>query len=190
MGTKGFLLILSGPSGAGKDAVLRELKKIDDNTVVSISMTTRAPREKEVDGKDYYFITKEEFEQHIANGEMLEWAKYGENYYGTPKAPIDNWIAEGKTVILEIEIQGADKIREIIPDAPSLFIMPPSLAVLEQRLRGRQTNTEEDIQKRLLTARQEISRANDYDFIVVNDMLEEAVEKTLEIINRLREERG
>ena len=182
----GFLLIFSGPSGSGKDTVLQRLLERDPKTVVSISMTTRAPREKEIDGKDYYFVTKEEFEQHIENDEMLEWAKYGDNYYGTPKAPVMKWISEGKTVILEIEVQGADKIRQKYPSVRSMFLMPPSIKILEQRLRDRKTNTEEDILRRLQIARDEIARANDYDYIIVNDILDQAVEDALEIIFRHR----
>ncbi len=186
MNPSGFLLVFSGPSGSGKDTVIQEILSHDDKTVVSISMTTRAPRVGEIDGKDYYFVTKEEFESHIANDEMLEWAQYGENYYGTPKAPVDNWIAEGKTVILEIEVQGADKIRQKYPDVRSMFLMPPSLRVLEDRLRARKTNTEADIERRLAVAKEEIGRANDYDYIIVNNRLEDAVEDALEIIFRHR----
>lgn len=182
----GFLLIFSGPSGSGKDTVLQKILERDDKTVVSVSMTTRAPREHEQEGRDYYFVTKEEFEKHIENGDMLEWALYGENYYGTPKAPILNWIEEGKTVVLEIEVQGADKIRQQFPDVRSMFLMPPSLHVLEMRLRARKTNSEEDIRRRLETAKNEIARANDYDYIIVNNRLEDAVEDAMEIILRHR----
>lgn len=184
--TAGFLLIFSGPSGSGKDTVLQEILKRDDKTVVSISMTTREPRPNEADGRDYYFVTKEEFEKHIENDEMLEWAKYDENYYGTPKAPVMKWIDEGKTVVLEIEVQGADKIRQKYPEVRSMFLMPPSIHVLEERLRARHTNTEEDIQRRLEAAKGEISRANDYDYIIVNNRLEDAVEDAIEIIFRHR----
>lgn len=182
----GFLLILSGPSGSGKDSVIRNIIARDDKTVVSISMTTRAPRGKEVDGKDYYFVTKEEFQSHIDNDEMLEWAQYGSNFYGTPKAPIEKWISEGKTVILEIEVQGADKIRAKNPDIMSMFLLPPSFHVLEERLRKRATDSEEDIKARLEVAKSEIGRASDYDYIIVNNRLEDAVEDALEIIFRHR----
>ncbi len=182
----GFLLIFSGPSGSGKDTVLQEILKRDDKTVVSISMTTRQPRPNEVDGRDYYFVTKEEFEKNIENDEMLEWARYDENYYGTPKAPINKWIEEGKTVILEIEVQGADKIRQKYPKIRSMFLMPPSIRVLEERLRLRHTNTEEDIKRRIDAAKDEIARANDYDYIIVNNRLEDAVEDAMEIIFRHR----
>ena len=182
----GFLLIFSGPSGSGKDTVLHKIMEKDERVVVSVSMTTRTPREGEVDGKDYYFVTKEQFEENIEKGEMLEWAVYGGNYYGTPKAPIEKWIDEGKTVILEIEVQGADKIRQQLPDVRSMFLMPPSLHVLEERLRARHTNTEEDIRRRLEVAKGEIERANDYDYIIVNNQLDDAVEDCMEIILRHR----
>ncbi|MCQ2489574.1 MAG: guanylate kinase [Clostridia bacterium] len=182
----GFLLIFSGPSGSGKDTVIHDILARDDKTVVSISMTTRAPRVGEVDGVDYYFVTKDEFESHIKNDEMLEWAQYGDNYYGTPKAPVAKWIEEGKTVILEIEVQGADKIRAKYPDVRTMFLMPPSLHILESRLRDRGTNSEDDIKARLDVAKSEIGRASDYDYIIVNNRLEDAVEDALEIIFRHR----
>ena len=183
---KGFLLIFSGPSGSGKDSVLRYVLERDENITLSISMTTREPRVGETDGKDYFFVTKEEFERHVENDEMLEWAKYDGNYYGTPKAPIEKWISLGKTVILEIETQGADKIRAKFPGVLSVFLMPPSLEVLEERLRGRKTNTEEDIRRRLDTAKMEIERASDYDFVVVNEIREVAADEMVDIIRKHR----
>lgn len=182
----GFLLIFSGPSGSGKDTVIHEILARDDKSVVSISMTTRAPRNGEVDGVDYYFVTKEEFQSHIDNDEMLEWAQYGSNFYGTPKEPVMKWISEGKTVILEIEVQGADKIRAKYPDVRTMFLLPPSFHVLEERLRNRATDSEEDIKKRLDAAKSEVARASDYDYIIVNNRLENAVEDALEIIFRHR----
>ena len=182
----GFLLIFSGPSGSGKDTVIKEILARDEKTVVSISMTTRSPRPGEVDGVSYYYVTREEFEEKIANDEMLEWAKYGDNYYGTPKAPVSKWIAEGKTVILEIEVQGADKIRERYPGVRTMFLMPPSMHVLKSRLSSRNTETDEEIHKRITIAKEEIGRANDYDYIIVNNRLEDTVEDVLEVIYRHR----
>lgn len=149
-------------------------------------MTTRKPRPGEQDGVNYFFVSKEEFEQKIAQDEMLEWAKYGENYYGTPKTPILKWIAEGKTVILNIEVQGAGKIKEQMPEVRTMFLMPPSVQALRARLKGRGTESDEEIEKRIAIARYEISHAYDYDYIIVNNRLEDAVEGVLEVVNRNR----
>lgn len=184
--SSGFVLVLSGPSGAGKDTVIDELIKQDKDTVISISMTTRKPRPGEVDGKDYYFVSKEEFEENIKKGEMLEYAKYGDNYYGTPMKPIRSWCADGKTVILKIEVQGARKIKEKWPDVCTMFLMPPSVYALRQRLEGRKTESEEEIEQRLAIAREEISCSYDYDYIIVNDRVDEAVANILEVIKRYR----
>ena len=186
MMSEGFLLILSGPSGSGKDTVIDCLLKRDDQIVCSVSMTTRKPRPGEQDGVNYFFVSKEEFEQKIAQDEMLEWAKYGENYYGTPKTPILKWIAEGKTVILNIEVQGAGKIKEQMPEVRTMFLMPPSVQALRARLKGRGTKSDEEIEKRIAIARYEISHAYDYDYIIVNNRLEDAVEGVLEVVNRNR----
>lgn len=184
--SEGFLLILSGPSGSGKDTVIDCLLKRDDQIVCSVSMTTRKPRPGEQDGVNYFFVSKEEFERNIAQDEMLEWAKYGENYYGTPKTPILKWIAEGKTVILNIEVQGAGKIKEQMPEVRTMFLMPPSVQALRARLKGRGTESDEEIEKRIAIARYEISHAYDYDYIIVNNRLEDAVEGVLEVVNRNR----
>ena len=178
----GTLIIFSGPSGSGKDTVLNELLQKHDDVKLSISATTRKPRGNEVDGVHYYFISKEDFEKKIDDNEMLEYAVYGDNYYGTPKAPVDKWLTEGKTVILKIEVQGAEKIRKMYPEALSIFIMPPSLKVLEKRIRGRQSEKEEDIIKRLSIAKNELERACEYDFAVINDDLDDAVEDVASII--------
>ncbi len=184
--SEGFLLILSGPSGSGKDTVIDCLLKRDNQIVCSVSMTTRKPRPGEQDGVNYFFVSKEEFEQKIAQDEMLEWAKYGENYYGTPKTPILKWIGEGKTVILNIEVQGAGKIKEQMPEVRTMFLMPPSVQALRARLKGRGTESDEEIEKRIAIARYEISHAYDYDYIIVNNRLEDAVEGVLEVVNRNR----
>ena len=182
---KGVLVLFSGPSGVGKDTVLEIVLAKDTSLQKSISLTTRGIRENEIDGKDYYFISVPEFEKMIDNNEVLEFARYGQNLYGTPKAPVDKWLSEGKTVILKIEVQGASNIKKLYPESVGIFIMPPSMEELEQRLRSRGTENETDIQKRLEIAQNEIGHSKDYDFLVVNDDLEKASENVLEILHKL-----
>ena len=186
MTDKGILITVSGPSGSGKGTVLGELIKKRDDVKISVSMTTRNKRNGEIDGKSYYFVDRAYFEKKIATNGMLEYAEYAGNYYGTPKEPVDEMLREGKAVILEIDVQGADKIKEIYPDVVRIFIMPPSAAVLERRLRGRNTEDEETINHRLVIARGEMKMASEYDFIVVNDNLEEAVNDIETIIGAER----
>lgn len=182
---EGMLLLFSGPSGVGKDTVLDIVLNKDKNLQKSVSLTTREIRENEVDGKDYHFISTEEFENMISQGQVLEFAKYGSNLYGTPKAPVDKWLSEGKTVILKIEVQGASKIKELYPDSVAIFVLPPSMKELENRLRSRGTENEDDIKKRLDIAREEVKRSKDYDFIVINDDLESASDNVLSIVKAL-----
>ncbi len=175
MSERGILVILSGPSGSGKDTVLNKLCECDPNVKVSVSMTTREKRDEEIDGVHYYFVTREYFEKKISENRMLEYAEYAKNYYGTPAEPVDEMLSQGKSVILKIEVQGAEKIRNRYDDVISIFLMPPSLRVLEQRLRGRGTEDEETIQHRLFIAKEEIRKAYDYDYVVFNDTVENAV---------------
>ena len=182
MSNKGLLVILSGPSGSGKDTVLDCMDEKNIPIKRSISMTTRDKREGETDGIDYYFVTKEYFEKQIAENKMLESALYSTNYYGTPKGPVDRWLDEGKTVVLKIEVQGAEKIKKMYPDCVSIFIMPPSMQILERRLRKRETDSEESILLRLDAARGEIQCAEKYDYIVFNDVLEDTVDDICAII--------
>lgn len=181
----GMLVLFSGPSGVGKDTVLDIILSKDEKLQRSVSLTTREKRAGETDGEDYYFITKEEFSQMIKDGQVLEYAQYGENIYGTPKAPVDKWLKEGKTVILKIEVKGAQKIRELYPEALSIFLLPPSMQILEDRIRRRATENEDDINRRLEIAKNEILRSADYDFVVVNDNLDEASDNVLSIIKAL-----
>lgn len=183
---RGMLIILSGPSGSGKDTILTQLAKRDIGVQLSVSLTTRAPREWEIDGFHYYFVSKQSFMEKIHNDEVLEYAKYGDNYYGTPAAPVDQWLDEGKTVILKIEVQGAEKIRTRYPDVVSLFLMPPSMEILEKRLRNRESDSEEDIVKRMTIAKEEIARSEEYDYIVVNDVVDYAVSDICAIIQAER----
>ena len=183
---KGMIITVSGPSGSGKGTVLGELIKRRGDVKISVSMTTRQKRNGEIDGVNYYFVNKEYFEKKINAGNMLEYAEYAGNYYGTPKEPVDEMLKAGKAVILEIDVQGADKIKEIYPNVIRIFIMPPSVSVLERRLRGRNTEDEETINHRLVIAKGEMRMASEYDFIVVNDELESAVKDIETIIDAER----
>ncbi|MGI5895643.1 MAG: guanylate kinase [Oscillospiraceae bacterium] len=171
----GLLVVVSGPSGCGKGTVLGQLLKNDPNVFYSVSATTRSPREGEVDGVNYYFLSKQEFERKIAEDGMLEYANYVGNYYGTPKQAVEEQCAAGHDVLLEIEVQGAMQVREKRPDAVFVFIAPPSMKELERRLVDRQTESEEVIRSRLKTAETELRFASKYDYIVVNDTVEQAV---------------
>ena len=173
--SKGKLLVLSGPSGVGKGTVLGELMKRRSDMCFSVSATTRQPREGEVDGVNYFFVTKERFEEMIRNNELLEYAQFVSNSYGTPRAYVEQQLERGMNVILDIEVQGARNIVNMIPDAVSVYMIPPSYEELEKRLRGRGTETEEQIQGRLQTAIDEAKAADFYRYIIVNDNLETAV---------------
>ena len=177
MGKKGILLVVSGFSGAGKGTLMRELLRQHENYALSISATTRAPREGEAEGREYFFKTREEFEEMIAREELIEYACYVGNYYGTPRAYVEEQLEQGRDVVLEIEIQGALKIKEKFPESLLLFVTPPSAAELDRRLRGRGTESEEVIARRLARAAEESEGMEAYDYIVVNDRLEECVEE-------------
>ena len=171
---KGRLIVFSAPSGCGKGTMLAEILK-DENYCVSVSATTREPREGEVDGVNYHFISKGDFLQKVADSEFLEHAEYCDNYYGTLISEVDGRLNDGLNVILEIEVQGAMKIREKRPDALFIFIAPPSVNELRRRLKKRGTETDEVIEKRVSQAAGEIALAPKYDYIIVNDALEDAV---------------
>lgn len=173
---EGLLVVISAPSGGGKGTILKKLFAKDDNLVLSVSATTRSPRPGEEHGKQYYFLQKEEFEELISQGKMLEYAQYVGNYYGTPREPVEQWMAQGKDVVLEIEVQGGAQIKKLMPGCVSIFILPPSMEVLEKRLRDRGTEEDATVRKRLEKAREEIPHAKDYDYVVFNDRLEDAVE--------------
>lgn len=183
----GNLFVFSGPSGAGKGTLVARLVEEVPDAWVSVSCTTRKPREGEVDGVSYFFKTREEFDQLVAEGGLLEWAEYSGNCYGTPKQVVEEHMAAGDQVILEIDVQGAFQVRDIIPSAHLVFIEPPSLEVLEQRLRGRGTEDEETIQRRLSAARVELSQKMEYDKLLVNDQLDVAVQELVGYVNDLAE---
>lgn len=172
---KGILVVISGFSGAGKGTLMKELLGTYDNYALSVSMTTRAPREGEVDGREYFFANKETFEEKIAQNGFIEYAEYCGNYYGTPRDYVEKQLSEGKDVILEIEIQGMRKVKQRFPNMLPLFVTPPGAKELERRLRSRGTETEEVIRKRLARAVQEAEGMEDYEYIVINDDLKTCV---------------
>lgn len=189
---KGRVYIISGPSGSGKDSVMKKVFEKQPNIAFSISSITRAMRPGEVEGEKYNFISCERFEEMIKNDELLEHNVFVGNYYGTPKAPVIKCIENGQDMLIEVDVNGAVQIREKMPEAISIFIMPPSLDVLKKRLTGRGTDSEEVIEKRLNEALREIASAKDYDYIVVNDDLEAAANDFVSImsIDRFKTDRN
>lgn len=183
MKDRGILIVVSGFSGSGKGTLMKELlARYPDTYALSISATTRSPREGEEDGREYFFVTKEEFEKMIAKGDLIEYAKYVENYYGTPKNYVEQKLEEGKDVILEIEIQGALKVKKSFPDTLLLFVTPPSAKELKSRLVGRGTETMDVIESRMNRACEEAEGMDSYDYLVVNDDLDACVEEMHSII--------
>ena len=182
MNHQGILVVVSGFSGAGKGTLMKELLKRYDNYALSISATTRAPREGETDGKEYFFVTKEQFEKMRDERKLIEYAQYVNNYYGTPKEYVEQKMAEGKDVILEIEIQGALIVKKRFPDALLLFVTPPSAEELRRRLVGRGTETLEVINARLARAAEEASGMEAYDYLLINDDLDRCVEEMHQLI--------
>lgn len=181
--SKGILIVVSGFSGAGKGTLMKALlERYSDTYALSVSATTRNPREGEQDGREYFFKTKNEFEKMIAKDELIEYAKYVENYYGTPRAYVEEKLEAGKDVILEIEIQGALKVKKAFPDTLLLFVTPPSAEELKRRLVGRGTETMEVIDSRMSRAIEEAEGIAEYDYLIINDDLELCVEETHRII--------
>lgn len=179
---RGSLIVVSGPSGCGKGTVIQEFLKSHKDAWLSISCTSRDPRPGDVPNESYYFITREEFEEKIEKGEFLEYAEYNKNYYGTPKEKIEERLAKGIDVILEIEVQGALKVKELVPEAICIFIMPPSMKELKKRLVGRGTESKEKVLGRFKTAYQEINNVTRYNYVVTNDDVENAVAKMSAIL--------
>lgn len=179
---KGNLIVISGPSGAGKGTIVNGLKKINKNIWVSISCTSRSPRKGDVEGETYFFLTRQEFENKIKEGDFLEYAEYSGNYYGTPKSKILEKIDSGIDVILEIEIQGALKVKELIPDAIFIFILPPTITDLRKRLVNRGTEDKDKLLKRFERAYQEINEVTKYNYVVINDDIDDAINKVNAIL--------
>lgn len=186
---KGLLIILSGPSGVGKGTIREKLfEKNDLNLSYSISMTTREPRPNEQEGRDYFFVSRDEFELEIARNGLLEWAEFVGNYYGTPKTYVDKLRNQGKNVVLEIEVQGATQVIAQVKDAVTIFIVPPSIEELENRIRNRRTESEEIVQQRLNKAKYELSLTKHYCHVVENNTVEQAVEEIAKIIESYQQE--
>ena len=185
---KGLFILISGPSGTGKTSVIKALCESDTTLAFSISATTRPPRSDEVDGVDYYFLDETEFEDLIQRGGFLEWVKYGGHYYGTLKSTIESTIESGKDLILEIDVHGAKKIKDLGIRYTSIFLLPPSLESLEKRLRNRKTESDSELQQRLLTAKSEFGCVKEYNYCIVNPdhNVEEAVTQIRNIISAER----
>lgn len=180
--SKGFLLVVSGPSGCGKGTICKKLFKRNDELIFSVSATTRKPRVGEKDGVNYYFIDKEKFQDMVENNEFLEYAHVHNNYYGTPKRFVLDEIEKGEVVVLEIDVQGALQVKEAYPEAVFIFLLPPSMNELKNRIVKRGTETEKDIGIRLNNASEELNFVDEYDYFVVNDIVIDAVEKIESII--------
>ena len=188
---KGKLFIISGPSGTGKGTICKKLLETDPNLRLSVSVTTRAPREGEVDGREYHFITEERYMGLLEEGGLLEHASvYGKTMYGTPREPVMDWLEQGTDVILEIDVQGAFQVRENYPDCILIFILPPSMEELRSRILNRGSETEETMAARLGEAQREIDLSERYDYRVINEELEQAVAEVRQIINDERTEGG
>ncbi len=178
----GKLIVISGPYGAGKGSIVEKLLAKNDRLYFSVSATTRPKRDYETDGREYFFVSREEFLDRIEKGKMLEWAEFAGNYYGTPAGPVDEKLEAGYDVILDVETHGMYSVKAMRPEAVTMFVYPPSFAELERRLRKRQSETEERIRSRLEQSRQECTHAGDYDYIIINDDLDIAAAETAAVM--------
>ena len=181
---KGKLIVISGPSGAGKGTVIKQVLRRKDNVALSVSCTTRAPRPGEQEGVDYYYVSKEKFAQMIEEDGFLEYESFFDNSYGTPEEPVRKQLAQGINVILEIDVKGGMNIKKKVPEAELIFIAPPSMEILRSRLVGRKTETPDQIEKRTKRAFEEMQYQKQYDYVVVNDDLQQAVQQVIDIIEK------
>lgn len=182
MNKERYLLVISGPAGSGKDTVVHAIMGRESGVELSPSATTRAPRPGEVDGVDYYFISREAFEGHIRDGDFLEYTQYVDNYYGTLKSEVDKRLDKGVTCVLVIEVEGAANIKRVYPECTTVFLMPPSQEELERRLRTRGSEPEENVQRRLAQAQLEMKEAGNYDYIITNEEIDLCAEEILTIL--------
>jgi guanylate kinase len=187
---RGAVIVISGPSGSGKTTMVQRVLAEDPSLVYSVSATTRAPRPGEVDGRDYRFLTRDEFQRRIARGEFAEWAESFGNLYGTPARPMREALERGKVFVLDIDVQGARQIRKAFPEAAFVLIRPPSLEALSERLHARKTETKEQFDARLKRAREELACAGEYTHAIVNDRLDDAIRELKDLIRQVKEERG
>lgn len=185
----GILVVVSGPAGVGKGTVVSQIRKRNQDVVFSVSATSREPRPGEIDGKNYYFISRTRFEEMIENNDLLEWVEYCGNYYGTPKAYVESEMSKGHIVLLEIEVEGAGNIKRQFPGCVSIFITPPTLEELRNRIIKRGTESPNVIEERMKRAEKELEQINEYDYIIINDTVEESTEKFLEILEKERKKR-
>lgn len=192
MSDKGLLFVVSAPAGCGKDTILEQMLKKTDSAGYSVSATTRAPREGEIDGVHYRFLTREHFEEMIKEGAVLEYTEYCGNYYGTLRESVDSLLSQGKDAVLKIEIEGAMNIKKLFPECCLVFILPPSMTELERRLRKRGTETEDKIAERLKQAKNELAAAENYDYLIVNGELDKAVDDIIAVMRaeKLRRDRN
>ena len=184
--TPGLLIVVSGPAGVGKGSIVRKMMDYDENIVLSVSATSRPPRATEAEGVNYFFKTREQFEAMIKNDELLEWVEYCGNYYGTPKEWVCREVEKGKVVVLEIEVDGASNIRRLFPDCVLCFVIPPDFKELENRLRGRGTETDDSVKARLTRAIEEFKLIDKYDYLIMNDTIENAADSFFSIIRSER----
>ena len=178
----GLLIVVSGPAGVGKGTIVRKMLEKNSKFVLSVSATSRAPRPNESEGNNYYYKTREQFEAMIKNDELIEWVEYCDNYYGTPRELVLSEIEKGNVVLLEIEVDGALNVKRMFPDCILCFIIPPDFSELEKRLRGRGTDTEESITKRLSRAKEEFKLIKEYDYLILNDSIENAAQRFFSIV--------